>query len=450
MKSLSRSLLMIAAGLIAIGWLAVRWNGATLVESDLVTKRAIREFVEEEGKTRLAETYLISMPFEGRVESIELTEGMRVTKGQVLARIVQLDLDLNVAAAQAAVDRLKASIRENDDTSVEYTGLEQARNYVDSMNRTVEAAAARVKSGEAKKNYAAKNLGRVRDLNAQNVRTDDELEKAEVTDVESTVNYQQDVLVHRAVESMRAATALLPTAVRQYIARKGLSSKVLEKQLVEAEVQLQQMNKDLGRGVMTSPNDGVVLARLVGNERQLAAGAELLRLGRYEDLEIESDILSQEVVRVKEDQVAEISGPAIGRQLVHARVSRIYPAGFTKVSSLGVEQQRVKVVLQFNPEDLDTLRTERNLGSDYRVRVRIITAEKTAALVIPRSALFRSPAGEWQVYAIRDDRAVLQDVELGLSNDDEAEIVAGLETDERVVLAPETNLANGQRVEAKP
>jgi HlyD family secretion protein len=135
---------------------------------------------------------------------------------------------------------------------------------------------------------------------------------------------------------------------------------------------------------------------------------------------------------------------------VYARgtVSRIYPAGFTKVSSLGVEQQRVKVIVPFAADELARLRSEQDLGVGFRVRVRIYTAEKSEALVIPRSALFRGPAGDWQVFVVRDGRARLQTVPVGLLNDRLAEVTAELTSEDIVILAPETSLTDGTPVRA--
>ena len=116
------------------------------------------------------------------------------------------------------------------------------------------------------------------------------------------------MLVLRAAEAMRAATALLPTAVRQYIQRKVLAHDVLAQQLAEAEVHMREAEKNEQLGTMTSPVDGVVLERAMSNERQVAAGTVLLRIGRWEDLEIEADVLSQDVVRVKPGQHVEVRG----------------------------------------------------------------------------------------------------------------------------------------------
>jgi HlyD family secretion protein len=422
------------------------FSSGTPVEAVAARRGPIQEYVDEEGKTRLAETYLITMPYDGRVEPIELVEGTPVTKGQVVARIAPLDIELSKATAQAVVDRLKASIKENDDASVETTGLQQTVSMLESIDRMVEAAAARVKSGQAKLEYAEKNLGRIQRLAKSGAKTEDDLDQARVSHVESSVNYQQDVLVLRAAEAMRAAASLLPTMVRQYIQRKLLTHDVLQQQLAEAQVHMRDTENNARLGTMTSPVDGVVLERAVSNEREVSVGTVLLRIGRWEDLEIEADVLSQDVVRVKPSQHVEVHGPAIGVTPASADVTRIFPAGFTKTSSLGVEQQRVKVIMKFAPDDLRRLREQNDLGVHYRVRVRIFTAESSGTLVIPRSALFRGSKNDWRVFAIRGGRAHLQAVKVGLSNDESAEITSGLSTNDQVILAPETSLTEGQAV----
>lgn len=440
--------MIVLVSAIAVGGFAyASMNGGEKVDSARVERKRIREYIDEEAKTRLAETYRMTMPFNARIEAIPLVEGTPVEKGQIVARVIPKDLDLQVQAATAAVERLKASIKENDDVSVESTSLEQALSFVTSMNRTVEAATERVKSGLARLGYSEKNLTRIRRLAETNAASQDDLDRANVQQVEATVDYRQDVLVQRAMEAAQAATALMPTAIRQYIGRKSLSRDVLEKQLAEAQIRLEEAERDRERGTMRSPVDGVVLERAVSNEGQQPAGTLLLQIGRWEDLEIEAEVLSQEVVRVKPDSNVEVTGPAIGEPSAQALVTRVYPAGFTKVSSLGVEQQRVKVVMKLKEEDLARLRKVRDLGVDYRVRVRIITDEKPDALTVPRSAIFRGAKGEWKVFAVRDGVAKETVVELGLTNDEFVEIAKGLTANDVVVVAPESNLRDGTRVQ---
>lgn len=413
---------------------------AEVVESPMV------EFVDERGKTRLPQAYLITMPSAGRVEAIALTAGTAVKKGQVVARMVPLDLKLSVDESEAAVRQLQASIKENAATNVEETALSQARHFVKSMHDTVAAAATRVVAGRAKLDYAEKHHGRVLPLAKSGAKTQDELDQAILEKVSSGVSHREDELIHTATVAMAAATDLLPTMIEQQIANKGLTVAVLNEQEMAAAARLKQIKENQRRGTVRSPIDGVVLKRFVDVERFLAAGTSLLRIGRIEDLEVEADILSLDVVDVEKGDHVEIYGPAVGRPKAKGTVENIYPAGFTKISSLGVEQQRVKVIIRFDEGELQRLLDKRHLEVGYRVRVRIITAEKENALVVPRSALFRGSGSQWQLFAVKNGRASIQNVTIGLMNGRQAEILEGLAAGELVILAPETSLTNGKRV----
>ncbi len=442
---------IVAAVIIALAVGSQAMNGGLAVEVAKARQTTIRETIDERGKTRLPRVYTISMPFNGRVEAIDLTEGTAVKKDQVVARVVPLDLKLSVDAATAAVERLDASIKENDDASVENVSLKQAYKFVESMNRTVEAAQERVRAGEAKHEFAKKHHDRIYQLLRQKTRTEEDYDQAKLALVTADVDYQQDQLVLRAMEAMQAATILMPTTLLEYIGRKKLTHEVLQRQKEEARVLWQQATRDEQRGTMHSPIDGVVLERPLSDERQAQPGDVLLKIGKLEELEVEVDVLSQEVVKVKPGQPCEVFGPAIGDRPLLATVKTIYPAGFTKVSSLGVEQQRVRVIVELTSEDKQRLIAQRargtwDLGVDYRVRVRIITAANSGALVVPRSALFRGADGGWQVFVIRDGKAKLQPIETGLMNDEQVEIRSGVKQDELLVLAPETNLTDGARV----
>ncbi len=442
---------LLLGGLLLAGLLVYMFvyglSSPVAVETARTRLGSIREFVDEQAKTRLPETYLITMPITGRIEAITLVEGDRVKQGQVVAQIVPRDLQLAVDQARAVVQRLDASIHENAYVKVEETAYQQAEQFVISTKAAVQAAAERMVAGKAKLTYTTRDLARVRQLAGTGARTQNDLEQSQLANVQSDVDYKQDQLVHAAMVAVGAATDLMPLMVRQYIDRKKLNGAVLEKEKAEAEAKLQQVLQEQERGTMRSPVDGVVLDRLVSNERYLAAGRTLLEIGRLEDLEVEADVLSLDVVAAKVGDRAEIYGPAIGLPPAHGRVERVYPAGFTKVSSLGVEQQRVKVILRFGKDNLKRLLDQRRLGVGYRVRVRIYTADKSRALLVPRSALFRSPDNAWQVFVVRGGRARLQTVEVGLMNDEQVEIVKGLSENEAVILAPESSLTDGARVQ---
>jgi HlyD family secretion protein len=443
---------VIAVVLVVIVVIAAAWaaylNSGVAVQTFRVARGEVREFVDERGKTRLPNVHKVTAPQAGRIQDIELEEGTSVSEGQVVAQFIGVDLDNAVAELQAVVDRLDAAIRENDDVAVENSLALQAAQFVTSMTKTVESAQAQTLASEKRAAYAETNLGRVRELQRAAARTEDELDRANLQYWEGQLGYRQDQLIVEAMKSIQAATALLPQMVSDYISRKGLSRAVLEKQKSEAEARLRQAILQRDRGTMVSPIDGVVLKRLVQNEQHLAAGTELLWIGQLEQLEVEADVLSQDVVRVKPEDEVEVYGPAVGTGVGHGvfgSVQKIYPAGFTKISSLGVEQQRVRVIVRFNPDVMKSL-LQRDVGVDYRVRVRIFTDTKQNALIVPRSALFRGPDGGWQLFVVQRSKAVLKPVEVGLMNDEVAEVKDGVAEDDVVVLAPETRLTHGARV----
>jgi HlyD family secretion protein len=168
------------------------------------------------------------------------------------------------------------------------------------------------------------------------------------------------------------------------------------------------------------------------------------------DLEVEVDVLSQDATRIQTGARAQVYGltsGSAGPEGVQGTVDRVYPQAFTKISSLGVEQQRVKVIVQLPDEVMPALQ-QLHVGAEYRVRVRIFTNEQSDALIIPRSALFRNDDGLWQVFVVRDGKARLQEVDVGLMNDEQVELTGGLNDDEQVILAPDNTLQDGIRVKA--
>ena len=192
----------------------------------------------------------------------------------------------------------------------------------------------------------------------------------------------------------------------------------------------------------------MVLKRLVQNRRVLPADAPLLEIGDLDELEVTADLLTEDAALVHAGQEVEIHGPGIGDRFIPGVVRQIKPEGMTKLSSLGVEQQRVAVIIDFDPDGLQKLKEQgRRLGLAFRVRVRIYTDRKEDARVVPRNALFRGEGGQWRVFAVRDGRAEPVPVSVGLQNDRESEILSGLEPGDTVVIAPPRTLESGTRIE---
>ena len=171
-------------------------------------------------------------------------------------------------------------------------------------------------------------------------------------------------------------------------------------------------------------------------------GTPIIEVGDLERLEVEADFLSEDVAHMTVGMKAEIFGRALGDRVVPAKLTHIYPSAFKKISSLGVEQQRVRVVVRPNPGGLD-------LGDRFRVEIRVILEERADALLLPEGALFRS-GGQWQVFRVEGGRARKTAVTTGLRDGRMREVLEGLSAGDAVILHPDPELDDGTRVEALP
>jgi HlyD family secretion protein len=180
-----------------------------------------------------------------------------------------------------------------------------------------------------------------------------------------------------------------------------------------------------------------VLRVLQESEAVVVSGAPLVEIGNPGDLEIVVDLLSTDAVRVEPGQRVLIEAWGGGPPL-NGTVRRVEPFGFTKVSALGIEEQRVNVVIDFT----DPPATWARLGHGYRVEPRIVLAEAASVLKVPQAALFREQ-GQWAVFVDQGGRAALRPVELGLENGLEAQVLKGLEAGEKVVLQPGGRITAG-------
>jgi len=282
-------------------------------------------------------------------------------------------------------------------------------------------------ASQSKYDFAEKEFGRIEELFRRGASSESQRNQAEMTMIESRVDLRKNQLT----TSMYTIGRRIMELMRETEATKQA-----------------KLERDRRRMEITTPVAGVVLSRDVSNEQVLQAGTVLLEIGDLSQLEVEVDVLTQDALAVAVGDPVEIEAASLGTQAVKGRVTRIFPQGFTKVSSLGVEQQRVRVVVGFEEGEIERLEGEnRRVGVDYHVRVRIYTDQKDQTTIAPRGAFFRGSSGDWQVFAIRQGQARVVPVELGIRNDYEVEVLKGLEPGERVILAPDSSLTDGQSVE---
>lgn len=397
--------LLVVAGIVAA---VVRANGnrGTVVDVAPVETGEMTAYVEEQAKTRVPEVFEITMPLQGRILPITLREGDQVAKGQVVAKMDIDDLETDVLKKATQVDRM-------------------VQAFLAVANRK-QANDAQVAASKAKFNYAKSQLERQKKLLTDSATTENKVEEVELLKVQAESDLRKDELDATDTLLWEAALRLFET---------------------EYSEELRQAKRDRGRAEIHATVGGTVLSKTVSNEKVLSAGSVLLEIGDLTQLEIESDVLTQDVVRVKVGDPVQIEGASIGAKPITGHVTRIFPQGFTKVSSLGVEQQRVKVIVGFDTSGLAELQAqERVLGVDYRLRVKIFTDKKGDALKVPRAAVFRDGAGKWQVFTVRGEQARKTGVEIGLMNEFEVEIVSGVSAGDQIVLAPPAGLKDGDQV----
>lgn len=377
-----------------------------------VAKRGtVRVAVEERAKTRLPDVYRITMPLAGRIKPIALRVGDRVQKGKPVAHMDSADLQTDVSNATAQVNQ--------------YEFLMQ------SMAKVVLSSKAQRDARKERAAWADKEFRRQRAGFEKGAVTPSELAAAELQKLESAYDYKKEEFTVQAMDAIVEAIK---------IARQ------------DAQTTQGQKERDLHRAVIKSPVSGTVLKRYVSNERTLPSGETLLEVGDLDRLEIEADILTQDAVGIRGGEYGNevaVEGAAIGPRPVRGKVWKVYPQGFRKISSLGVEQQRVKVIIRFDEGVLAKLQSAgRRLGTDYRVRVKIFLEQSTDAITIPRSAVFRDADGRWQAFVVRDGFARRVDLKVGLMNDFDVEVLDGVRVGDRVIVAPESNLEDGTKVAA--
>ncbi|MBN1347033.1 MAG: efflux RND transporter periplasmic adaptor subunit [Phycisphaerae bacterium] len=441
MKTVKKSWIIIAVVLIvaaAVGiWSATRPEAT--VEVIRPTIQTITAYVEEQAVTELPHDYLISMPISGWLEPITLREGDPVKKDQVAARLDTDDLKDHALQAQQRIAVLETKIRQTKDHRLENNAMVETKATVKAIDETVKAAEAKLVASLAVAQFAKSEAQRVRKIAEQDAATARELRLAETDARKSEADYQSDKLQLAALKTIAAVSYIGPKFISDYIARKDFDVESLERQLEEARAQLDMEKRNLARAEIKSPVDGVVLQRHQTRRQFLPAGTPLLTIGRLDDMEVIADVLTQRATRISPGDPVEIFGEAIGTESIPGKVLRVYPAGFKKISSLGVEQQRVKVAVKMDK------RPER-LGVDFRVYVRINYARAKDAMTLPRTALFRSEQGQWQVMTVRNDRTSLATVKVGLTNDDLAQILDGLKANDIVVARPSREITAGMHV----
>ncbi|MCX8037495.1 MAG: efflux RND transporter periplasmic adaptor subunit [Candidatus Sumerlaeia bacterium] len=426
----------VIAGALGVGWAWIKTRPLVLPTVQPAVGD-IAEFVAEDGKTRLDQEYIITMPIAGRIFRIELGEGDAVTSGQVLARIDDFDLRQQLAKAYAQIEELRRMIEGVDQAKPKPEDIEAARLKVNEAALQLQSASRATEIARINFADAERELRRMETLLADKV-----VQRAQFDAAKRAYDTARETLANSEIHERAASQTLEIARVAYDRICKSVDDNEYQRGVHLAQIQqtsagIALLRDQLAKTVIRSPANGLVLERYVKDEQVLPAGTPLLKIGDMESIEIEADILSEEVGRVRAGQKAEISGKALGGRIIEGTVKRIYPGGFKKISALGIEQQRVKVIVAFDNCDV-------RLRPYVSVDLRIIVDERRKVLTVPEQAVFKS-GDQWAVFVIRGGRLVLQPISIGLRNDLLVEVTDGLTTSARVVAEPTNDLREGLR-----
>ena len=412
------------------------------VETVRPRKGEIEELFSEPAKTRLETTYLITMPIAGEIGRIEFEPGDSVEAGQELARYDLTPFQQEVEEARALVNELEAEIALSDYNKLEETAKIETIAMISSMQETLKAAQAQVDAEKRRSERSAKELDRIQKLATERSVSQSQLDDAQLNAETTLIELRKQEFLYTALKAIQTAVELGPRFVDEYLGRKQLQRSVLGHKLAQAQARLARAEHDSARAAIRSPIRGVVLERYELGDRYLPAGQQLLLLGDLNQLEVIADVLTQDALRLQAGSPVFLE-PATGFEPIPGIVTRIEPAGFTKLSSLGVEQQRVNVIVSFQgPHE--------NLGVGYQLQARFVTGSSKDALIIPRSCVMQDVDQRYYVMAIEQNRVKKKWIALGLKSDLEMEIQEGLTEEDTLVLHPDATLRDGMRVRMMP
>jgi HlyD family secretion protein len=394
--------LLAAIAAIGLAWLARPRPIAADLAS--VVKGPIEVTVDDDGKTEVRHVYTVSAPIAGKVLRISHPPGDH-------------GISRHVGDVVTANETVVAVMQPTTPSFVDVRSREEAEASVAAADASVKNAESEVHRLEAAVAYYRSELARAQSLSRTQVVSAQTLDKAKFD-----------------ADSNEAALASAKAQVQMWQGiRKSLAARLIDPATPAAQVD------PVCCVQLRSPVTGRVLKIIQESEAVVQAGAPLIEVGDPLDLDVVADLLSTDAVQIGAGSHVTIDG--WGGPPTEGRVTRVDPAGFLKVSALGIEEQRVPVTIDF----VDPPEAWSRLGHDYRVVVHVTVWRSDDALVVPVGALFRN-GDHWAVFAVRDGRARTQPVEIGHRNNRSAEVASGLAAGDRVILHPSDRIEDGARV----
>lgn len=362
------------------------------VEVASISQRPFVVTVADQGRTRARDPYIVAAPITGRLLRAQLEAGDRVQQGQVITQLALSPQDSRtVAIERANLAAADAGLRAQQAVLAEAQGV-RARTM--------------------------RELERREELIKNNAISREEVDSFRQALIAAEARIQS---IEAAVVAARANVE----SVRSRLLGSGVSPD----------------SEDVGIEQVLAPATGTILRVLEESERVVQAGTPLFEISNQDRIEVIVDLLTQDAVKVDGGDAVQITGWG-GDYTINGTVRYIEPVAFTKFSALGVEEQRVNVII-----DLEN--APPNLAAEYRVEVAIIILEFDRVLTVPASSLFQRD-GSWNVFVVQAQRVVLRPVEIANRNREYAQVLAGLQEGDTVILYPSDLIEEGTEVVIQP
>lgn len=449
-KRFSKRLIYFALGITALA--IVVWTFRPIpipVETSRVTRGILQVTVNAEGKTRIRDRYVVAAPVNGQLARITLNEGDSVQSGAIVAQIDPLPFNASVQQALARLAEWRAQREGVETLRPKSASLEQAESRISAAIDAQRQAQASVEQAQAALEQAQRDRQRTAQLYANGAIARRDREAAELNEINRTKELETAQLAVKAatseVEVAQAALSLLQSEQSD----PDYLLEVYDARIASVEAELISLKKDADRTEIRSPASGKVLRVMQESAQFVSEGTPLLEIGNLSNQELVIDILSSDATRIKPgaliliDQETKVE--PLQAEPLRAKVRFVEPAAFTKVSALGVEEQRVNVIG-------DLIGASPSFGDAYRIDTRIVVWQGNNVLKVPLSSLFRcdnsTPPHQqtWCVFAIKHDKAVRRKIQVGQRSDREAEILDGLTLEDTVILHPTEQITDGTKV----
>lgn len=408
-----------------------------LVETAAVGSGPMRVWIEAEGKTRVRDRYVVSAPVPGRLGRIPLREGDEVARGSLIAEIDPLTVRTAIAEVKAKIAEARAQGSGVHTLVPKPQALAQARAQIAGARSAQAVADERVTQARAALAQAERERERARALVAGG---DFARREGEAADLAATMRLHDLDAALLEAQSARSDVTQARAQLAELDAKRGDADYlygVYQAQIAAQHASLQRLEDEATRTRILAPVSGRVLRVEQKSEAQVNAGAPIVELGDTRALEIVFDVLSSDAVGIVPGADVAVTRGAAAKTF-HGRVRRIEPSGFTKVSALGVEEQRVNVIA-------DIVGDPGRLGDQYRVEAQIELWSARDVTQIPISALFRC-GDSWCAYVVADGQARKRTVTIDHRNDNVAEVRNGVRRGDDVVLHPDGRLRDGVRI----